>query len=276
MKKLYISLIASILFVTQILAQSKPFYFIQLSDPQFGMLDKNKSFSKETKIMEQAIASINKLEPAFIVVTGDMVNDGKDQKQIDEFKRVCGLIKTNIPVYVVPGNHDLSQQATDESIDRYMDEYGYDCFSFQVNNCCFIGLNMPIIFANREEREKSQWIWLEKTLENSQKCNHRILFGHYPFFVREPEEADKYENIPLKKRKAYLDLMQKYQVGDMFAGHLHFNSEGTYKDFKMTVTNSICTPLGKDKIGLRIIKVYPDKIIEDYYGIDQIPTHIIL
>lgn len=276
MNKLYISLIVSILFVTQISAQSKPFYFIQLSDPQFGMLDKNKSFSKETKIMEQVIASINQLEPAFIIVTGDMVNDGKDQKQIDEFQRICRLIKASIPIYTVPGNHDLSQQATDESIDRYINEYGYDCFSFQVNNCCFIGLNMPIIFANREEKENLQWNWLEKTLENSQKCNHRILFGHYPFFVRDPEEADKYENIPLKKRKAYLDLMQKYQVRHMFAGHLHFNSEGTYKDFKMTVTNSICTPLGKDKIGLRIIKVYPDKIIENYYDIDQIPTHIVL
>lgn len=31
-------------------------------------------------IMEKVIAAINNLNPAFVVITGDMVNDGKDQK----------------------------------------------------------------------------------------------------------------------------------------------------------------------------------------------------
>lgn len=276
MNKLYGFLILSVFFTLSLKAQSDAFYFIQLSDPQLGMLDKNKSFSAETKIMEQAVAKINKLNPAFIVVTGDLVNDGKDQKQIEEFKRICGLIKKNIPVYVIPGNHDLNQQATDESLDNYKNEYGYDCFSFQFKNCCFIGLNMPIIFAGREEKEKAQWFWLEKELENSQKCTHRILFGHYPFFIKEASETDKYQNIPLKKRQAYLDLMEKYQVRNMFAGHLHHNAESMYKDFKITVTNALCMPLDKDRIGFRIIKVYPDKIISEYYELDRIPSKIVL
>ena len=67
---------------------------------------------------------------------------------------------------MLPGNHDLNQQSTDESISCYMDEYGYDCFCFHLNNSCFIGLNTPIIFANREEKEKKQLVWLEKNLEN--------------------------------------------------------------------------------------------------------------
>ena len=235
MSRLFVYLVVAIFCITKTLAQSESFYFIQLSDPQFGMLEKNKSFSQETMIMEKVIAAINNLNPAFVVITGDMVNDGKDQKQIDEFKRVCKLIKKSIPVYVLPGNHDLSQQCTDESVSDYMDEYGYDCFSFQVNNSCFIGLYTPVIFANREEKEKSQLIWLEKILENSQKCNHRILFGHYPFFVKESNEANRYENIPLEKRKTYLDLMSKYRVSNMFAGHLHYNAMSSYEDFNITI-----------------------------------------
>ena len=276
MSRLFVYLVVAIFCITKTLAQSESFYFIQLSDPQFGMLEKNKSFSQETMIMEKVIAAINNLNPAFVVITGDMVNDGKDQKQIDEFKRVCKLIKKSIPVYVLPGNHDLSQQCTDESISNYMDEYGYDCFSFQVNNSCFIGLNTPVIFANREEKEKSQLIWLEKILENSQKCNHRILFGHYPFFVKESNEANRYENIPLEKRKTYLDLMSIYRVSNMFAGHLHYNAMSSYEDFNITITNSICTPLGKDRIGIRIIKVYPDKVVHDYYDLEQIPSDVVL
>ena len=175
MSRLLVYLVTVIFCVTKTFAQSEPFYFIQLSDPQFGMLEKNKSFSQETKIMEKVVAVINNLNPAFVVITGDMVNDGEDQNQINEFKRICTLIKKNIPVYVLPGNHDLNQQSTDESISSYMDEYGYDCFCFHLNNSCFIGLNTPIIFANREEKEKKQLVWLEKNLENSQKCNHRLL-----------------------------------------------------------------------------------------------------
>ncbi len=93
MSRLFVYLVVAIFCITKTLAQSESFYFIQLSDPQFGMLEKNKSFSQETMIMEKVIAAINNLNPAFVVITGDMVNDGKDQKQIDEFKRVCKLIK---------------------------------------------------------------------------------------------------------------------------------------------------------------------------------------
>lgn len=276
MSRLLVYLVTVIFCVTKTFAQSEPFYFIQLSDPQFGMLEKNKSFSQETKIMEKVVAVINNLNPAFVVITGDMVNDGEDQNQINEFKRICTLIKKNIPVYVLPGNHDLNQQSTDESISCYMDEYGYDCFCFHLNNSCFIGLNTPIIFANREEKEKKQLVWLEKNLENSQKCNHCILFGHYPFFVKEPNETNRYENIPIKKRKIYLDLMDKYRVSNMFAGHLHYNAMSSYGNFNITITNSICTPLGEDRIGIRIVKVYPDKIVHDYYDLDQIPSNITL
>ena len=56
MSRLLVYLVTVIFCVTKTFAQSEPFYFIQLSDPQFGMLEKNKSFSQETKIMEKVVA----------------------------------------------------------------------------------------------------------------------------------------------------------------------------------------------------------------------------
>lgn len=41
-------------------------------------------------------------------------------------------------------------------------------------------------------------------------------------------------------------------------------------------TNSICVPLGKDKTGLRIVKVYPDKITTVYYELEKIPSDVVL
>lgn len=254
--------------------QSDAFYFVQLTDPQFGMIENNKSFSEETKLMEKAIVAISRLSPAFVVVTGDLVNDGKDKKQILEFKRICGMLDKRIPLYVTPGNHDVSQEATDESIQNYVEEYGYDAFSFQVNNTAFIGLNTPVIWVGRTEKENSQFIWLKKTLENTQKCNHRIIFGHHPLFIKTPDEPDKYENIPLLKRKIYLDLFNTYSVDYMFAGHLHYNAGGSLDDFNLCITNAVGKSLGKDKSGIRVVKVYPDRVESVYYDLDQIPSAI--
>ena len=56
---------------------------------------------KRQKIMEKVVAVINNLNPAFVVITGDMVNDGEDQNQINEFKRICTLIKKKHPCLCV-------------------------------------------------------------------------------------------------------------------------------------------------------------------------------
>ncbi|MCW3109751.1 MAG: metallophosphoesterase, partial [Segetibacter sp.] len=65
------------------------FYFIQMSDPQFGMFNENKSFEKETEHFTKAIQEANRLKPAFVVVTGDLVNRAFDTAQIAEFKRIA-------------------------------------------------------------------------------------------------------------------------------------------------------------------------------------------
>ncbi|MCD8471297.1 MAG: metallophosphoesterase [Parabacteroides chartae] len=101
MKKTTLFLLG-ILFSLGISAQT-PFYFIQLTDPQFGMIDKNASLDKETALMEKAVKQINKLNPGFVVVTGDLVNDGNNADQIKEFKRILATLRKDIPVYLTPG-----------------------------------------------------------------------------------------------------------------------------------------------------------------------------
>ncbi len=270
MKKTTLFLLG-ILFSLGISAQT-PFYFIQLTDPQFGMIDKNASFDKETALMEKAVKQINKLNPGFVVVTGDLVNDCNNADQIKEFKRILATLRKDIPVYLTPGNHDVGQQPTSASLAGYIDTYGYDCFSFQMNGTCFIGINTQIIWADVKEAEQSQLVWLTKVLENSQKCTHRILFGHHPVFVHSADEADKYDNFPLAKRNDYLNLFNRFNVSDQFAGHLHYNSNGQHGNFRITGTSAVGMQIGKEKSGLRIVKVYPDKIESTYYPLDEVPA----
>ena len=53
--------------------------FIQMSDPQFGMFTENKGFEHETANFEFAMAAANRLKPAFVVLTGDLVNAAGDK-----------------------------------------------------------------------------------------------------------------------------------------------------------------------------------------------------
>jgi N-methylhydantoinase A/oxoprolinase/acetone carboxylase beta subunit len=64
-------LLAALFFAATLAAQT----FIQMSDPQFGMFSKNQNFEHETVNYEFAIATANRLKPAFVVITGDLIND---------------------------------------------------------------------------------------------------------------------------------------------------------------------------------------------------------
>ncbi|HSW50715.1 MAG TPA: hypothetical protein VLH09_11100, partial [Bryobacteraceae bacterium] len=49
--------------------QDDSFFFVQVSDPQFGMHTSDKDFAQETATFEFVVASLNRLRPAFVVAT---------------------------------------------------------------------------------------------------------------------------------------------------------------------------------------------------------------
>src|SRR5436190_19463137 len=91
---------------------AEPFFFIQLSDPQFGMSTTNRDFAQETANFEFAVATVNRLRPAFVVITGDLVNQPGDTAQIAEYQRIVRRVDSTIPVYNVVGNHDIENVPT--------------------------------------------------------------------------------------------------------------------------------------------------------------------
>lgn len=253
---------------------SKDFFFIQITDPQFGMSDNNAGFEKETELYEKAVDHINRLEPDFVIITGDLVNKQDDKSQIAEFKRITSKIKTSIPVYISPGNHDIGQTPTEQTINEFIKNYGYDRFSFRHKKSLFIGLNSCIIKSNTPLFEESQNDWLQKELRK--KARHKIIFVHYPFFITSPDEPDQYFNIPLAARKKYLDQFKENNVDVIFAGHLHNNGYGKDGNIEMVTTSAVGKPLAKYPSGMRIIKVYSDRIENEYYSLEEVPSVISL
>ncbi len=254
------------------------FYFIQMSDPQFGMFNDNKSFEKETIQYTQAIQEANRLKPAFVVITGDLVNKPMDTAQIAEYKRISSQLSADIPLYSVPGNHDVRNTPVPADIEAYKKLFGPDYYTFSHGSLLGIVLNSLYLQApqNVPEQALEQERWLMKTLEEKKTKNykHIVVFLHHPFFLKEAHEADQYFNIPLVIREKYLELFRAHGIRYVFAGHYHQNSFGKTESLEMVTTGPVGKPLGKDPSGFRIVTVKGDKITHAYYGLDAVPSKV--
>ena len=255
-------------------SHDEPWFFIQITDPQFGMFENNNGFEKETILYEKAVERINKMRPDFVVVTGDFVHNSGSLAQIEEFQRITALIDPKIRVFYTPGNHDVGQIPDEESIRDYKKNYGSDRFSFRHKGSSFIGFNSSLIKARLTDQEQEQYNWLVKKFKTSHKAQHTVLFCHYPFFNKTVDEPTAYSNIDQDYRKKYLDLFNINKVDAVFSGHYHNNSLATYGKTQLVTTSALGKPLGIAPSGMRIIKVYTNRIEHGYFGLEELPDSV--
>jgi 3',5'-cyclic AMP phosphodiesterase CpdA len=193
------------------------------------MYTENKGFEHETANFEFAVATANRLKPAFVVVTGDLVNAAGDAAQIAEFKRVAGRLDPNIRLFLMPGNHDVENEPTKESLARCREQFGPDYYTFRVGDITGIALNSNLEKGAQgvpEEATKMEaWLRTEVAKARRDGAKRLIVFQHIPFFLKDPDEEDRYENIPRETRQRYLKMLHEYGVKQVFAGHYHNTSE---------------------------------------------------
>ena len=278
MRKKIISVVCFLLavFVSHgIAADSAPFFFLQLSDPQFGFIDNNKSISAETEAMNKAVTAINQLKPPFVVITGDFVNNSKSKEQIAAYKSMIAQIDSSVKVYMIPGNHDIGKVSR-ASIDNYKKNYGETHFSFRYGDCVFIGIDSNIIKEEDKEREEVQFKWLEQELQKTKDARFKFVFTHCSVFLKRMDEPVNYSNFSLPMREKYVRLFQKYGVNAIFAGHLHNNAYGKVGNMEMITIGPVGKVLGTGYQGMNLVKVYPDRFISEFIALNQFPKEVVM
>lgn len=257
---------------------NEPFFFIQLSDPQFGMFTDNRDFAQETANFEFAVASINRLHPAFVVITGDLVNKVGDPAQIKEFKRIRAEVDPAIPVYNVAGNHDVGNAPTPEIVAAYTNRFGPDHYAFRYRDFVGIVLDSSIIqdptnvMALADEQEH----WLASELQSAQKegARHIAVFQHHSWFLKSADETNQYFNLPREARARYLALFHEYGVNYVFCGHYHRNAISHDGNLEVVTTCATGKPFGGDKSGMQVVIVRDNAIEHHYYSFGEIPNRI--
>ncbi len=259
-------------------AGSPPFFFIQMSDPQFGMYADDSSFAQETANFEMAIATANRLHPAFVVVTGDLINKPGDAAQAAEYWRIARQLDASIPLYNVPGNHDVGNTPTSASVATYVKVFGPDQYVFRRGKFTGIVLNSTIIDSAQLVRVEfaAQERWLEAALARARREGAKpiVVFEHHPYFLKDAAEPDQYFNIPLVQRARYLAMFHQYGVAAVFAGHYHQNAEAADDPMAMITTGPVGKPFGGVQSGFRVVMVSDSGVSSRYYGFGEMPNRV--
>ena len=275
MRKIFLLLA---LLAASLSAEEKPWFFIQLTDTQLGMFTGNKDFAQDAANFEFAVASVNRLKPRFVIITGDLVNKPGDAAQIAEYKRIAARIDKSIRFYHLPGNHDVDNAPTPATLAAYRRNIGEDWYSFREGDFAGVVINTTIIHTSSAVTDEvaKQKGWLESELAKLKSAGAKqiVVFQHHPWFVMKASEPDGYFNLPLATRQAYLDIFAKGGVRQIFSGHVHKSSVANDAEIEMIVSGPIGMPLSEEGSGMRVGIVRDGRVDHTFYPIGRVPNQI--
>ena len=158
------------------------------------------------------IARIMSLHPEFVLQTGDLVADGRNSAQWDEFNAIKQPLKAaHIAYYPARGNHDAGRYYIKQVTEPYDSGNGY-YYAFTRHHNRFITVD------NFEDFDagSAQYKWLEVELAKARTSavNTFVLFHEGPFSVG--------PHGPTPASVRYLHpLFVKYHPRIVFCGHDH-------------------------------------------------------
>ncbi|MDX1659056.1 MAG: metallophosphoesterase [Nitriliruptorales bacterium] len=240
-------------------------------DMQVEIFPRAVGFEWDARQYEKAVAMANELDPAFVVMGGDMVDDPASTEQYREVLRITARLDP--PMQWVPGNHDIGEDGdvpSPDSMARYRERFGADHYAFAHHDTTLIVVDTAVwVHAEKVPDEwERQLGFLRGALEEAAgRSGPVIVCGHHPLFTTDLDEPDSYWNVPAARRGLLLDLLADHDVSTYFCGHWHRNGGGRYRGLEVAVTGPVGYPLGDDPSGFRIVDVGPDGVAHNYVAV---------
>lgn len=245
---------------------SKQFTFVQITDIHLDAIEEHRSF------FEKAIREINKINPAFVIATGDLVLEA-ERVTISQAKEwydiYSGLISTfNIPVFNMVGNHDVvgihykKDVSTEPGYNKemYRDYFGPTYYSFDWGSyhCIVLDPN-EFLDGNQFYRIPDYQVeWLRKDLSYRQG-KPLLVFFHEP-------------TITWEDRTEVLNLLNQHTT-KMFSGHWHMDILIDSQGIPEQVTGALCGEwwrgdcMDGSPCGYRLIQIDEKNIFSFYKGV---------
>lgn len=191
------------------------FSFVVYGDPRPGD-------SGTTRNHEEIVRRMLLHEPAFALILGDMVDDGRREELWTEFFRVESAFLRKTAAYVTMGDNDYAGGAGLHA--RYFPKLEPGYYSFEWSGVHFFGLRAWDTRGSqpRDEfgvgSEQMQWLESELSAEEVQAAPFRIVFLHDPIQISRGRASDDL-------RRVLEPLLRKHRVDAVFASwHLYERS----------------------------------------------------
>ena len=264
----------------------KPYFFVVAADPQ--LLYKQ----KDDRNWRTTIGHINRIKPDFMIVCGDLVQapnesvEWEDPKKVAEFDKLAALytagakrLNPAIKLYNVAGNHDVSLTPTPRTLSWYESRFNTKpWYNFVHKNSLFVVLESNLLRnpkgAPKHAIAQKQFIDQSIKLAKQKPFAHRTVYMHHPLCINAIDEKDQYFNMPSKVRLALIRRFKEAGFVAAFCGHLHRNAYVKTGNFEIITTSSCGAALGKDPLGFRIVKVYPDRLEHKFVPFGKVPEKV--
>ena len=212
----------------------------QISDTHIG--DKHAPHAAEN--LRHATEMINARHPDAVILSGDI---GENPQAWDEAKSI--LKKVKVPLYYVPGNHDVHSN----DVDRYRRAFGKDYYDFEVKNVTFVVIDSQLlgnydVFGAKnpeplppqtEEESERMLTWLaglqseDRKEKRDESAEGRVVIGvqHIPVFHDGGFPDPKpYWVVSEPHRSQEMKILRQLGIKHMLVGHWHngrvFEREG--------------------------------------------------
>jgi 3',5'-cyclic AMP phosphodiesterase CpdA len=206
--------------------------------------------------LRQTVEQVNRLKPGLVIICGDLVNE-PTPKSFADFNAARAGFK--VPCYCVPGNHDVGDVPTAQSLARYRQAIGKDYYSFEHGGFTFIVVNTQLWKTSVPGESEKHDTWFKATLAAAaQKKSPVVVAGHIPLFGRAPDEPNGHDNLPRAKRRELLSLFEQYGVQLMLAGHTHRTLILQYKQTQMVTSATTSMNVDFRPFGFRLWHLTPD------------------
>jgi 3',5'-cyclic AMP phosphodiesterase CpdA len=231
----------------------QPFAFAQMCDPQLGM----GGYQEDMQRFEQAVKQVNELHPDFVVICGDLVNRA-EKSSYSDFNSIRRSFTA--PCYCAPGNHDVGNTPTPKLLKQYRELVGKDYYSFEHKGYLFVVANTQLWKVPLAGESEKHDAWFKSALEQAAAKKQPVfVITHYPIFVKDPEEAETYYNLPLEKRKELLTLFKRCGVVAVVSGHTHTTNIREYEGVQMVCSQTTCKNFDHQPFGFRVWHVTPER-----------------